>query len=104
MRNKLFNFITSTTLVALSLFLPSKVQNLNELHSVEFGYPFYFIVQDKSSITPPLYPSLQNFGSPLEYPTQFILLNCFLSVTITWILLISIKYLIKKYIACKNIR
>lgn len=104
LRNKLFSFITSTTLVALSLFLPSNVQDLNELQSVEFGYPFYFIVQDKSSLTPPLYPSLQNFGSPLEYPTQFVLLNCLLSITIVWILVISIKCLIKKYVLCKNIR
>lgn len=104
MRDKLLSFITSTTLVILSLFLPSNVQGLNELHSVKFGYPYYFIVQDKSSLTPPLFPSLQNFGSPLEYPTHFMLLNCFLSIAIVWILVISIKYLIKKYITCKNIR
>lgn len=47
-------FILSLVILFLTLYVPQKVYNHDELIDLGFGYPVHFVTQDLSTYSPPL--------------------------------------------------
>lgn len=81
----LLTLVISVMLVLTSTFMPSKVNDPNELSRVGFGYPLHFWFQDQSTLDPIAVNYALYLLSPLEYPVaDFSPANLFLSIFIIW--------------------
>lgn len=96
--------LLSLFMVITSLSIPVKVDSLNQLDSLKFGKPFYFIVQN-SNLEPPssFLPKNFKFTMPQETSTDFKLFRFIASTTLVYICLLSLNYIYSKFISRKEV-
>lgn len=65
-------FIAGAAAVAVLMISPlvtrPEAQSASDLSSMEFGWPFSYVIQDQSSLDPP-FPHAASLHLPQDYPT-----------------------------------
>ncbi|VBB43553.1 hypothetical protein TRIP_B270004 [uncultured Desulfatiglans sp.] len=104
-------FIKSIYLGILSAILtifvtPQRAINQSQLSQLQYGYPFQFILEDRSRLNPELFPQRYYCCNPLEYKIEFIwikfILSCMFFTFIYYLILYAIYYYHKFYFTIKN--